>query len=225
MQRSIKERPEFGVSADRYQLLVESITDYAVYMLDKDGFVASWNAGAQRFKGYEPSEIIGQHFSRFYTPEDQAAGLPARALATATREGKFETQGWRVRKDGTQFWTHVVIDPIRDPNGELLGFAKITRDLTERRAAEIELKQSQEQFRLLVQGVTDYAIYMLDPKGHVASWNAGAQRIKGYLPEEIIGQHFSRFYGKEEKEKGEPAAWAHDGPEAGAVRKRRLALP
>lgn len=204
MERSIKERADFGVSAERYQLLVESITDYAVFMLDKNGFVASWNAGAQRIKGYDPSEIIGQHFSCFYTPEDQAAGLPARALATAARDGKFETEGWRVRKDGTHFWTHVVIDPIHDPKGELIGFAKITRDLTERRASEAKLKQSQEQFRLLVQGVTDYAIYMLDPKGHVASWNGGAQRIKGYLPEEIIGQHFSRFYGKEEQEKGEP---------------------
>jgi len=219
MQPGIKERADLEVDAERYQLLVESITDYAVYMLDKNGFVASWNTGAQRFKGYEPSEIIGQHFSRFYTPEDQAAGLPTKALATATREGKFETEGWRVRKDGTHFWTHVVIDPIRDPNGELLGFAKITRDLTERRASEAKLKHSQEQFRLLVQGVTDYAIYMLDPKGHVASWNAGAQRIKGYLPEEIIGQHFSRFYGKEEREKGEPQRSLNVAAEVGRIEK------
>jgi PAS domain S-box-containing protein len=188
----------------RYRVLVEAITDYAVYMLDPAGVVTSWNAGAQRFKGYLPSEIIGQHFSRFYTPEDREAELPARALATAEREGRFEAEGWRVRKDGSHFWTHVVIDPIRDPAGQLIGYAKITRDLTEKKVAESALKRSEEQFRLLVQSVTDYAIYMLDTQGHVASWNAGAHRIKGYLAEEIIGQHFSSFYPEEDLERGEP---------------------
>src|SRR4051794_6338526 len=120
----------------RYRLLVDAITDYAIYMLDPGGYVSSWNAGAQRFKGYEPAEIIGQHFSRFYTEEDRAAGVPARALRTAAEEGRFEAEGWRVRKDGTPFWAHVLIDPIRTPAGELVGYAKITRDLTERRAAE-----------------------------------------------------------------------------------------
>jgi PAS domain S-box-containing protein len=171
----------------RYRLLIEAITDYAIYMLDPQGIVSSWNRGAQRFKGYYADEIIGQHFSRFYTDEDRASGLPARALETAMREGKFEAEGWRVRKDGTRFWAYVVIDPIRLASGEIVGFAKITRDLTERKAAEETLRQSQEQFRLLVQGVTDYAIYMLDPTGRVSNWNVGAQRIKGYLPEEIIG--------------------------------------
>ena len=147
----------------RYRLLVEAVTDYAIYMLDPAGVVSSWNPGAQRFKGYEPAEIIGQHFSRFYTEEDRKAGVPARALETAAREGTFESEGWRVRKDGTRFWASVVIDPIRSPTGELIGFAKITRDLTERKAAEEALRQSEEQFRLLVQGVTDYAIYMLEP--------------------------------------------------------------
>ncbi len=188
----------------RYRLLVEAVTDYAIYMLDETGVVTSWNPGARRFKGYEAGEIIGQHFSRFYTPEDRETGLPARALATAAREGKFEGEGWRVRKDGTHFWAHVVIDPIRSPSGELIGFAKITRDLTERRKSEATLRSSEEQFRLLVQAVTDYAIYMLDAGGHVASWNQGAQRIKGYLPDEIIGQHFSRFYTPDERARGEP---------------------
>lgn len=188
----------------RYRLLVEAITDYAVYMLDPNGIVTSWNPGAQRFKGYTPSEIIGQHFSRFYRPEDRAAGLPEKALAAAASEGHFEGEGWRVRKDGSLFWTHVVIDPIHDPNGNLIGFAKITRDLTEQKAAEMALKRSEEQFRLLVQGVTDYAIYMLDVDGRVASWNMGAERIKGYAADEIIGQHFSRFYTEEERQSGEP---------------------
>src|SRR3954470_19389920 len=188
----------------RYRLLIEAVTDYAIYMLDPSGIVSSWNPGAQRFKGYTPSEIIGQHFSRFYTEEDKQAGIPARALETAMREGQFVSEGWRVRKDGTRFWASVVIDPIRRSTGELVGFAKITRDLTERKVAEEALKQSQEQFRLLVQGVTDYAIYMLDTTGLVTNWNLGAQRIKGYLPEEIIGRHFSTFYTDEDRQTGEP---------------------
>jgi len=188
----------------RYALLINSITDYAIYMLDASGHVTSWNPGARRFKGYEAGEILGQHFSRFYTEEDKAAGVPARALATAESEGRFEQEGWRVRQDGTRFWAHVVIDPIRSPAGELIGFAKITRDLTERRAAEDALRQSEEQFRVLVEGVTDYAIYMLDPSGRVTSWNTGAQRIKGYAPSEVLGEHFSRFYTEEDRAAGLP---------------------
>ena len=128
----------------RYRLLIEAVTDYAIYMLDPTGIVSSWNPGAERFKGYAASEIIGQHFSRFYTEEDQKSGLPARALETAQREGKFENEGWRVRKDGTRFWAFVVIDPIRRPSGEIIGFAKITRDLTERREAQQKLAETRE---------------------------------------------------------------------------------
>ena len=163
-------------------------------MLDPCGVVSSWDSGAERFKGYKADEIIGQHFSRFYTEEDRQVGVPQEALATAVAEGKYETEGWRVRKDGSRFWASVVIDPIHDEDGNLFGFAKITRDITERRMAEEALRQSEEQFRLLVQGVTDYAIFMLDPTGHVTNWNSGAQRMKGYAAAEIIGQHFSRFY-------------------------------
>jgi PAS domain S-box-containing protein len=200
-----KERFEASQSNEgRYRMLVDAVTDYAIYMLDPDGTITSWNPGARRFKGYEESEIIGENFSRFYTDEDRKSGLPQRALQTAAREGKFENEGWRVRKDGTQFWAYVVIDPIRDSRGEIVGFAKITRDLTERMQAEAVLRQSQEQFRLLVQGVTDYAIYLLSPEGNVASWNPGAQRIKGYTPEEIIGKHFSGFYTEEDRKAGLP---------------------
>jgi PAS domain S-box-containing protein len=188
-----------GTLEGRYRLLVDAITDYAIYMLDTGGHVSSWNTGANRFKEYTEAEILGQHFSRFYTDDDREAGIPQKALATAETEGRFEAEGWRVRKDGKRFWAHVVIDAIRDPNGELLGFAKITGDLLEQRAAVEELKRSEAQFRLLVQGVTDYAIYMLDPEGRVSSWNQGAQRIKGYEPEEIIGEHFSRFYTDEDR--------------------------
>lgn len=190
--------------ADRCRVLVEAITDYALYLLDPQGNVASWNPGAQRCKGYTANEIIGKNFSLFYTPEDRAAGIPQKALAIAAREGKFETEGWRVRRDGTRFWAHIVIDAIRNPSGSLLGFAKITRDLTERGEAEAALRQSEEQFKLLVDSVSDYAIYMLDTEGKVASWNSGAQRIKGYKPAEIIGQYFSCFYTAEDREKGRP---------------------
>jgi PAS domain S-box-containing protein len=188
----------------RYRLLIEAVTDYAIYMLDASGVVTTWNPGAHRIKGYAANEIIGQHFSRFYTEDDKTTGLPARALETAKREGKFEAEGWRVRKDGSRFWAYVVIDPIRDHSGQVIGFAKITRDLTERKAAEQVLHRSEEQFRLLVQGVSDYAIYLLDLEGKVTNWNLGAQRIKGYFANEIVGQHFSRFYTDEDRAAGIP---------------------
>lgn len=193
-----------AIDDSRFRLLIDAVIDYAIYMIDPDGIITSWNTGAKRFKGYEESEILGQHFSRFYTEEDRRAGLPQRALDTAIREGRFEGEGWRVRKDGTHFWCHAVIDPIIDPEGKLLGFAKITRDLTDRKMAEEVLKQSEQQFRLLVQSTTDYAIYMLAPDGRLTNWNPGAQRIKGYLPEEVIGKHFSMFYTPEDREAGEP---------------------
>ncbi|PQP03858.1 hybrid sensor histidine kinase/response regulator [Pseudomonas frederiksbergensis] len=198
------DRTKNAIEEMRFRLLIDAVVDYAIYMIDPDGIITSWNAGAKRFKGYEEAEILGQHFSRFYTPEDRKAGLPQRALDTAIDEGRFEGEGWRVRKDGTHFWSHVVIDPIFDPSGKLLGFAKITRDLTDRKMAEETLKQSEQQFRLLVQSVTDYAIYMLAPDGRLTNWNPGAQRIKGYRPEEVIGQHFSIFYTPEDREAGEP---------------------
>jgi len=189
----------------RFQYLISGIRDYAIYMLDTDGHVSSWNSGARRFKGYEAPEILGQHFSRFYTPEDRESGLPARALATALNEGKYEAEGWRVRQDGTRFWASVIIDPIYDEQGALLGYAKITRDITEKKKAEDALRASEERFRLLVQGVSDYAIYMLSPEGVVSNWNVGAQRIKGYSEQEIVGQHFSRFYTDTDREGGLPA--------------------
>ena len=189
---------------DPFRLLVQSIVDYAIYMLDTKGNVTSWNAGAERIKGFQAEEIVGKHFSNFYTAEDRAAGVPQRVLETARCEGKFAGEGWRVRKDGTRFWASVVIDRINDENGKLIGFAKITRDMTEQREAQQALLEVERRFRILVQGVTDYAIYMLDAEGRVTNWNAGAERIKGYSPEEIIGEHFSRFYTPEEIEGGVP---------------------
>lgn len=189
---------------ERYRLLVDAISDYAIYMLDPSGRVISWNAGAQRFKGYEAAEILGHHFSRFYTNEDRLARKPETAIETAMSHGRFESEGWRIRKDGTRFWAHAIIDPIWDRNGHLLGFAKVTRDLTERKKAEAELRLSEEKFQLLVNSVSDYAIYMLDPDGFVSNWNIGAARIKGYTADEAVGRHFSNFYTEEDQKKGEP---------------------
>ena len=196
--------PADDESSDRYRLLIDSITDYAIYMLDVNGRVSSWSPGAQRFKGYTAEEILGRHFSLFYTEADRAGGLPDEALRMAREEGRFEREAWQVRKDGVRFWADVVIDPVRNAAGRLVGYAKITRDLSDQRRAQEALRRSEQQLRLLVQGVTDYAIYMLDEQGHVSSWNAGAERIKGYRPEEIIGEHFSRFYTEEERATGVP---------------------
>jgi PAS domain S-box-containing protein len=188
-----------------FRMLVDGVVDYAIYMLDPSGLIITWNSGAERLKGYTAQEIIGQHFSRFYTREERAAGKPGRVLEAARREGRFEGEGWRIRKDGGRFWALVVVDAIRNENGELEGFAKVTRDITERRSAQDAVRASERQFRLLVAGVTDYALYMLDPNGIVTSWNAGAERIKGYSADEIIGHHFSRFYPERDRAAGLPA--------------------
>ena len=189
----------------KFHQLVEGVVDYAIFMLDPGGLIVNWNAGARRTIGYEPHEIVGQHFSRFYTKEDRTAGLPWRVLEIAAHEGRYESEGWRVRKDGSRFWASVVVDRIRDANGGALGFAEITRDISDRKAAHEALRESERQFRLLVEGVTDYALFMLDPNGVVTSWNAGARRIKGYPAGEIIGQHFSRFYSERDRAGGVPA--------------------
>ena len=191
-------------TGELHRLLVESVDDYAIFALDPDGFILSWNAGAQRFKGYTADEIIGKHFSIFYPRERVEEGFPDYELREAARVGRFEDEGWRVRKDGTRFWANVVITALHDPSGRLVGYAKVTRDLTERRMAEEALRESEERFRLIVQGVKDYAIFMLDPTGHITTWNVGAQRIKGYTADEIIGKHFSIFYPPEVAATGHP---------------------
>jgi PAS domain S-box-containing protein len=187
-----------------FELLVERVSDYAIFVLDPEGRIQSWNTGARLLKGYFPEEIIGRHFSVFYLPEAVANGWPAQELKVATMQGRFEDEGWRLRKDGSRFWANVIITALRDPGGQLIGFSKITRDVTARRQAEEVLRQSEERFRLLIEGVQDYAIFMLDPQGVVSSWNAGAQRIKGYSREEVVGKHFSIFYGAEDIAAGKP---------------------
>jgi PAS domain S-box-containing protein len=189
-------------SEDRFRVLVSSIKDYAIFMLDTEGHVQSWNIGAQLLKGYTSQEVVGRHLSLFYTPEDRQAGRPQALLDQALQQGRVEDEGWRVRKDGRRFWADVVITALRDSSGRPLGFAKVTRDLTERKHTEERLRGSEERLRLIVDSVRDYAIFMLDPKGRVLTWNSGAERIKGYTAAEIIGQHFSRFYDEEEVRAG-----------------------
>ncbi|EML5401790.1 PAS domain S-box protein [Pseudomonas aeruginosa] len=191
--------------ATRNRLLDEAVDDYAIHTLDSAGRIASWSVGAARLFGHDASEILGRDYACFHTRKDRDAGVPQQALRQADAEGRFETEGWRVRSNGKRFWAQVVIDAIRDSQGRLLGFAQLVHDLSEGRAAKEALRRSQEQFRLLVQSVTDYAIYMLDHRGRITNWNLGAQRIKGYLPEEVIGRHFSCFYTPEDREAGEPA--------------------
>ncbi|HVJ14750.1 MAG TPA: PAS domain S-box protein, partial [Polyangiaceae bacterium] len=191
-------------SWDDYRLLVESVVDYAIFLLDLEGRVTTWNPGAKLIKGYQAEEIIGQHFSRFYPAEDVVAGKPARELDIAAREGRVEDEGWRVRKDGTRFWASVVITALRDDAGRLRGFGKVTRDMTARKAAEERARRAEQKFHHLVDAVIDYAIFMLDETGRVSTWNPGARRLKGYAADEIIGQHFSIFYTAEDRTAGKP---------------------
>lgn len=186
------------LSEERFRSLVQGVTDYAIVMLDPEGRINSWNEGAELIHGYKAGEVIGKHFAIIYPEEDLRRGKPAWELEVASRTGRFEDHGWRVRKDGTRFWANVIVTALHDGDGRPCGFGKVTRDITRQREAEEALRASEERFRLLVQGVRDYAIFMLDPRGNVTSWNEGAQRIKGYTASEIIGKHISVFYTDED---------------------------
>lgn len=203
MNTSLAARPESSID-ERLQLLVEAVTDYGIFMLDPEGHIISWNAGAQKLKGWRREEVLGQHFSIFYPKEAVDSGWPDEELRLARQRGRFEDEGWRLRKDGTRFWANVIITALFEPSGELTGYAKITRDLTERRRHEDALRASEERFRLLVDSVRDYAIFMLDPEGIVESWNVGATAIMGWQPDEIIGRHFRAFFSPEDQQAGKP---------------------
>jgi PAS domain S-box-containing protein len=194
--------PADAESPELYRRLVDSVTDYAIYALDNEGRIVSFNAGAERLKGYDRSEVVGKPLAMFYPPEDP--DKPRRLLEAASKYGRVEDEGWRVRKDGSRFWASVVIARLDDDQGRQIGYTKVTRDLTERRAALEALRRSEERMRLLVQSVQDYAIFLLDPNGTVATWNEGAQRIKGYTADEIVGQSFERFYPEEKIAEGFP---------------------
>jgi PAS domain S-box-containing protein len=198
-------RPDSFIVAEggMLKLLVDSVVEYAIYLMDLDGTIKSWNAGAKHIKGYSAREIIGSNFSRFYTDEDIRAGEPARALEIARSVGRFEAQGWRVRKDGTRLWADVVIDVVRNPAGEVVGFAKVTRDMTQRALRPVT-KDDDGSGKVLVDNILDYAVFLLDLDGTVKSWNVGAERIKGYSAQEIIGSNFSVFYTADDVSAGEP---------------------
>src|SRR2546430_805223 len=183
---------------DTFRLLVEGVRDYAISMLDGEGRVLTWNAGAERLKGYRAEDIIGKHFSCFYPADAVEAGKPARMLALAARDGRVEDAGWRVRRDGSRFWADVVITALRDSDGSVIGFAKVTRDTTERRRADQALHESEERFRLLVESVKEYAIFMLDPAGRGAGWDARAEAIKRATAEGALGPQLRAFSSAED---------------------------
>lgn len=189
---------------NKYELLVDSVVDYAICLINLDGTIASWNIGSERSSGYSAAEVLGQHLRVFYTDEARAEGEPESALQTAYDEGRTEAEGWRCRKDGTQYWANMVLDLVKGSDGTPIGYASVTRDLTERKQADDRLRHSEEQFRLLLQGVGDCAIYMLNQDGFITSWNTGAQRIKGYTRDEILGKHLATFYTLEDRAAGEP---------------------
>lgn len=206
--RDISERKALELdlrkSEERYRLMVEGVRDYAIFMLDPKGYILTWNDGAQYTKGYSANEIIGRHFSTFYTAEDLEDGKPARELKIAIATGKYEEEGWRVKKDGSVFWANIVITSLYNEQNELIGFSKVTRNLTERKQNEENLRQSEERYRSLVEQISDYGIFMMDEKGRIISWNEGARKIKGYEAGEIIGKYFSIFYPEEDILNGKP---------------------
>ena len=203
--------------------LVGQVADYAIIGLDPEGIIQTWNLGAERVKGYTAEEAIGRSFAMFYTEEDRRAGLPLTLLHRGPRDGRVEHTGWRVRKDGTRFWGDVVITALHDEDGNLTGFAKVTRDLTEQHELEDALRASEERLRLLVGQVADYAIIALDPQGIIETWNLGAERVKGYTAEEAIGRSFAMFYTEEDRRAGLPLQLLADAREHGAGRAHRLA--
>ena len=195
---------ELRTNEERLRWLVDGAPEYGIFMLDPDGYIVTWNVGAQRIKGYTEQEALGQHFSIFYTTEARTSGHPQYELTVARATGRYEEEAWRVRKDGSLFWANVVITALRDKDGALRGFSKVTRDLSERQRADLALRASEERLQLLVDGAPEYGIFMLDPDGYIVTWNVGAQRIKGYTEQEALGQHFSIFYTTEARTSGHP---------------------
>lgn len=197
--------------------LLGQVRDYAILALDPQGVIVTWNAGAEALKGYTAAEAIGQHFSMFYPESDRRSGLPMRLLDEARTSGRVEHYGWRVRKDGDRFWGDVVITALRDASGDLVGFGKVTRDLTDQHLLEVALRESEQRFRILVAQVVDYAIIALDAQGVIQTWNAGAETMKGYTAAEAIGQHFSVFYLPEDRRAGLPLRLLDEARSLGRV--------
>lgn len=194
---------QLSTPEEHYQLLVDSIKDHAIFMLDSEGFIVTWNKGASRIKLYSEEEIIGKHFSIFYPEQLRKTGYPEWVLQKALEEGGYKEKGWRLRKGGIRFWSSITINPIYQ-EGKCIGYSKVTRDLSHNKKSAQKLQQSEQRYHLLIDAVKDYAIFMLDPAGIISSWNTGAKRLKGYHETEIIGQHFSVFYMEKDIRSGFP---------------------
>lgn len=207
-----------NIAQDHFERVINEVEDYAIILLDPNGTITSWNRGAEKIKGYRAETIIGKSFKVFYPIEDIERKAPETLLAQARKTGKALHEGWRVKQDGTRFWGSVVITALHSDNGEVTGFLKVTRDLTERKMAEdrfgnyieelrfknAELKKAEEKYHKMVSEVHDYAIILLDHEGRVLDWNKGAEKLKGYKAEEILGKSFRMFYPLEDKDSGLP---------------------
>lgn len=191
-------------NTDIYKRMIEEIQDYAILLLDKNGFIQNWNKGVEKIKLYNEDEIIGKHFSVFYLKEDIDNNLPEKLISQATTTGRATQEGWRKRKDGSKFWGSITITAIHDEDENVIGFSKVTRDLTEKKKTEDALKISEEQYHRMVAEVQDYAIILLDENGYIQNWNIGAEKIKGYKSDEIIGKHFSIFYPNHDRDENLP---------------------
>lgn len=199
------ELSELRVPEAPMRLLLESVQDYAIFTLDAEGRVTSWNEGARRLKGYTAEEIIGQPVHRFYLPEDVAAGKPEREMATALSTGQSEDESWRLRKDGTRFWVNEIMTPLRAENGTHLGFTRVSRDLTERKLAQEAMRISEERLRLTMESINDYAIITQDEAGTIVDWNSGAEQVFGYTASEVIGKPNAIIFTSEDRAQDVPA--------------------
>ncbi|MCD6017399.1 MAG: sensor histidine kinase [Bacteroidetes bacterium] len=184
---------------DLYQKMIEEIEDYAIILLDKNGIIQNWNRGAEKIKGYSESEIIGKHFSTFYLEEDLAVDLPNKLMKLAEQTGRAVQEGWRKRKDGTKFWGSITITALHDEHHNVIAYCKVTRDLTDKKTAEDQLRKSEERYHQMIAEVQDYAIILLSPEGVIENWNIGAEKIKGYKASEVIGKKFELFYTPEDR--------------------------
>jgi PAS domain S-box-containing protein len=222
---------ELKASEERYHKMVGEVTNYAVISIDKAGKVLDWNKGAERIKGYKADEIIGKNFRLFYTKEDKEKKLPETLLKEASQKGSVLHEGWRVKKDGTRFWGSIAITALHDDKGEIFGFSKVTKDLTEKKIADDqlsnfadelmfsneELRKSEERYHKMVSEVKDYAILMLNKKGIIQNWNAGAEFIKGYTANEAIGKSFEMFYTEEDQHNKLPIKLLDEASRVGRV--------
>lgn len=204
VRKALSRRPADAAAVpdrQRFASIVAGVVDYEIFLLDERGRVLTWNEGARRIEGYDAVEIVGAPNSVFFTPDQVAVARPRILLEKARELGHVRDEGWRVRKGGTRFWADVTLSAIRDASGKVVGFCKVTRDISARRAAEQSLRRSEERFRVLVTSVQDYAIFMLDDEGRIISWNKGAEKIKGYRADEVLGKTISIFYPEEDRGK------------------------